>query len=46
MFILEIFSSYIGGETMEETILELREDEDFFPFSEMDLEEILNFINN
>lgn len=31
---------------MEEIILELKEDEDFFLFSEMELEEILDFINN
>ena len=30
---------------MEEMVLDLREDEDFFMFSEDELEEILNFIN-
>jgi len=38
---------YAGGSSVKELILELREeDEDFFAFSEEELEEILNYINN
>lgn len=31
---------------MDETIIELREDEDLFVFSESELKEILEYINN
>lgn len=31
---------------MDETIIELREDEDLFAFSEEELKEILEYINN